>query len=371
MGEGYQLREGMEEAAFVEAIRKNELHRIAGHAMWLGQHYRAASSIGKTNEDSIESPHDQVHVLLGYPMASLMHAAFHPIFWLHHSNIDRLYESYLRYHPDSQLEFESNQEAQHVVHPKQKARDRYDHWLEPFHLPKSISPSAEKFYPRHSFETRRLGYVYDHLLTRPNQALTAPPVRAVFSSIDITALPSSYQLLVYGYKKGSAKEIFEDPPLGPTLADALAHPNYLGLGALFAGRADVCANCQEGEPFDVRVDITSGLRRLGLSPSEVELKVIVFACSEHPGEWLTLDQTPIPQPEVHGGRGGPPPRPRLDLMDDAPVAAASSSSSTEQGDTPTFQPNSIVSFCVGAAPGSSHAAPSAGSPKCFTSGPAR
>ena len=37
-------------------------------------------------------------------MASFQ-SAFHPIFWLHHCNCDRLYEKYIELEPDSNDEF--------------------------------------------------------------------------------------------------------------------------------------------------------------------------------------------------------------------------------------------------------------------------
>ena len=37
-----------------------------------------------------------------------------------------------------------------------------------------------------------LGYEYDALLTRPNQAMHEPPVCALFAAIDVNTLPTSY-----------------------------------------------------------------------------------------------------------------------------------------------------------------------------------
>ena len=97
------------------------------------------------------------------PNEVLMHAAFHPAFWLHHCNIDRLYESYISYHKDSRREFDSNQAASRHTNKRKNARvDRYEQWLEPFYLPHN--PRA-KFYTRHTFNTERLGFVYDELLS--------------------------------------------------------------------------------------------------------------------------------------------------------------------------------------------------------------
>ena len=109
-----------------------------------------------------------IHVLSGYPMRSLMHAAFHPAFWLHHCNIDRLYEAYLAYNPHAQAQFESNQDRGRYVNQRHGRRDRYDEWLEPFHLPRR-SAERVRFMPHHTFDVASLGYMYDALETRPNQ----------------------------------------------------------------------------------------------------------------------------------------------------------------------------------------------------------
>ena len=51
----------------------------------------------------LESIHDLVHVLVGGDMADVYRAAFDPIFWLHHCNVDRLTAMYQASHPGSYL----------------------------------------------------------------------------------------------------------------------------------------------------------------------------------------------------------------------------------------------------------------------------
>jgi tyrosinase len=43
---------------------------------------------------------DRIHGGLGGVMGTL-ESSFHPIFWLHHNNIDRFYQKYIEMHPDS------------------------------------------------------------------------------------------------------------------------------------------------------------------------------------------------------------------------------------------------------------------------------
>ncbi|RDB05976.1 hypothetical protein DVG78_11255 [Runella aurantiaca] len=44
----------------------------------------------------LEGPHGSVHVAIGGNMGSVNRAALDPVFWLHHTNIDRLWEAWLR-----------------------------------------------------------------------------------------------------------------------------------------------------------------------------------------------------------------------------------------------------------------------------------
>ncbi|MCJ1264839.1 hypothetical protein MMC22_004714 [Lobaria immixta] len=57
--------------------------------------------------DSLESLHDQIHGLVGTNgghMAYLEYAAFDPIFWLHHVNVDRLFACWQAIHPNSYIQ---------------------------------------------------------------------------------------------------------------------------------------------------------------------------------------------------------------------------------------------------------------------------
>lgn len=52
---------------------------------------------------NLESIHDLVHVDVGGDMADITTAAFDPIFWLHHCNVDRLMAMYQASHPNTYL----------------------------------------------------------------------------------------------------------------------------------------------------------------------------------------------------------------------------------------------------------------------------
>lgn len=58
---------------------------------------------GDTKHDSIEAVHDAVHSLggLGGHMTYIPFSSFDPLFWLHHTNLDRLFAMWQTIHPDS------------------------------------------------------------------------------------------------------------------------------------------------------------------------------------------------------------------------------------------------------------------------------
>ncbi len=47
-------------------------------------------------QSTLEGPHGSVHVAIGGNMGAVNRAALDPVFWLHHTNIDRLWEAWLR-----------------------------------------------------------------------------------------------------------------------------------------------------------------------------------------------------------------------------------------------------------------------------------
>merc|ERR1712093_954062 len=57
---------------------------------------------------SVESPHNSIHGICSGIMASFQ-SSFHPVFWLHHCNVDRIYEKYIQTEADSMEEFQKFQ----------------------------------------------------------------------------------------------------------------------------------------------------------------------------------------------------------------------------------------------------------------------
>ncbi|GAM85668.1 hypothetical protein ANO11243_036750 [Dothideomycetidae sp. 11243] len=64
------------------------------------------SGSGMSNADSIESVHDAIHSMTGSNghMTYLDYSAFDPIFWLHHTNIDRLWDMWSTVNPNTYVQ---------------------------------------------------------------------------------------------------------------------------------------------------------------------------------------------------------------------------------------------------------------------------
>jgi hypothetical protein len=136
---------------------------------------------------SIEDSHNSVHVAVGGPMADVPAAAFCPIFFLHHCNVDRVYESYLNVqgHEECLDEFRDFQQwkesggqvaaaggnrslRQWQLPPRQGPNQFTMHYV-PFVVSQSgeVSGNSQQGTPfsgRHAFNTQRLLYSYDSLM---------------------------------------------------------------------------------------------------------------------------------------------------------------------------------------------------------------
>ena len=102
-------------------------------------------------------------------MTTTSYAAFYTAFFLHHCNVDRLYEAYLRAHPDSQSEFQ-----------RYNSRE-YNTELRPF-----VNKNTGDIY-KHAdlFDAAHLGYAYDSLPKQPRSRLREAPDYALFRGLDL------------------------------------------------------------------------------------------------------------------------------------------------------------------------------------------
>jgi tyrosinase len=116
-------------------------------------------------------PHNTIHVDVGGWMASFSTAARDPIFWLHHANIDRLWEIWRK-------------------EPGRSDPSRRE-WLDfPFDLHNGEGAPI-KFTPREMLKTTAppLSYEYDELTIPPPTAAAARPVAVAASQADVPEQP--------------------------------------------------------------------------------------------------------------------------------------------------------------------------------------
>ncbi|KAF2115499.1 hypothetical protein BDV96DRAFT_646497 [Lophiotrema nucula] len=119
--------------------------------------------------DSLESTHDTIHNLVGSDghMSVIAYAAFDPIFWLHHANVDRMFAIWQALNPNSYVTPVNNPYATFTM--KSGTTADMNSALTPFH-----SNSAGKFWTSALVrQTSTFGYTYPELIGTNTRTLTA------------------------------------------------------------------------------------------------------------------------------------------------------------------------------------------------------
>ena len=282
---------------------------IARKSLRSEQHWQHASprertekerrmAIAKLPKPSIEDPHNHIHGGLGGVMATFQ-SSFHPVFWLHHNNIDRFYQKYTQMHPDSLEEFRAKQaklksQGDHEVaagYPE-GPYGTYHGGGGPFK-----TATGKDFHADHCFDPSELGYEFDSLPEPPPEGglnMQEMPTFAVFPSIDINQMEKSMNLHVFVSR--SSDDDFKPPT---RIEDFESCPQYAGYGAIFGlFPPGGCTACKASKPFDVSVDITGALRRNKLRKAETALVVVVESAAD--GILQPLAETPVPSPMISG-----------------------------------------------------------------------
>merc|ERR1719320_1904742 len=81
------------------SLEQRRINSMVDRFLLEDEHFKAATS--EVSPNNIEHPHDSIHMISGWPMTSVAFAAFQPLFFLHHSNVDRQYEKYIQLYTDS------------------------------------------------------------------------------------------------------------------------------------------------------------------------------------------------------------------------------------------------------------------------------
>eukprot|EP01084_Bolivina_argentea_P053345 97923_1 len=250
------------------------------------QHWAHASTRFQGTYPSIETPHNSIHVIAGGnggQMGSVAWASYDIVFWLHHCNVDRIYESYLEIEPDSRDEFENFQDTQPT--------DMFDSSFEPFR-----KSDGSKYSAIDTFKTEPLGYKYDSLFKPPPQQLREPPTIILFSQVKVYEFESKcYQIHAWIVDKD------QDEYKTPETIDDIDFeaPNYAGGAGIF-GRGMECQNCVNRPPQDIAIDITRTLRELGLNRYKVKPIIKVLETTEDSPQLIPITDTPLPEPIITG-----------------------------------------------------------------------
>lgn len=278
----------------LESANVREQAQRSLHMRMHRQH--ASSTYSKAREaQSIEQPHGTVHVYTGDVMKS-HRSSFHPLFWMHHANIDRYYQSYIEDegYQNCKAEFQRHQRRRQK---KPEAGYPDGPWgrLEPFHTNGVPAATTEATIA----DTTPIGYRYDSLptkqLSRMNTLMREAPYYAVFEQIRVASLERPCAVFVYVYDKTTQWR----PPDATSEIELLDGKGFAGSGSIFffALPDAVCENCVGREPFDLRVEVTSALREANLHPKRAGLGVMV---SDDSGAIRPVEQTKVPAPTLRG-----------------------------------------------------------------------
>eukprot|EP00927_Polykrikos_kofoidii_P050465 TRINITY_DN44380_c0_g1_i1.p1 TRINITY_DN44380_c0_g1~~TRINITY_DN44380_c0_g1_i1.p1 ORF type:complete len:978 (-),score=171.58 TRINITY_DN44380_c0_g1_i1:236-3169(-) len=246
---------------------------------------------------NLEEPHNEIHVLSGFPMNDNGFAAYHPLFFLHHCNVDRIYQGFVqKVGIDACLRDFAKRQQQLA---SQGEFDRFRLGLLPFHHP----VTQQVFMPADSFDTKSIGYVYDAIPVTP-EATTENEDRVVvaFTNVRVLELKGSYDLHVFIDSRCvpgvHTSEINHSPQGGPRKWTKDRY--YAGHTCIFAGKGPECKNCvfkDEFTPLTVSVEIQDALARLGVPWHLAKVKVL---CEDRFGRVVPVSEIPSLQPQIIG-----------------------------------------------------------------------
>lgn len=129
-----------------------------------------AEDDGNFNPTSLEAIHDNIHVLTGGHMGIVPQAAYDPVFWLHHANVDRIFAIYQAAYPDKWL-IESAEVGSSMWYTSGTVKDSSSA-LEPFHQ----SSDGEFWVSDDLRDTSSFNYVYEDLYNNG----AAPLINALY-----------------------------------------------------------------------------------------------------------------------------------------------------------------------------------------------
>jgi len=236
----------------------------------------------------LEKIHGTMHGMAGGVMFSMIVCGFDPCFYLHHVNVDRMFESWL------------------VVN---KNKPSTAEWLKKngrgVQLPFTGWTTEEILTP----DCKDLGFYYEDIIkgrgTRPPKAdqdkaerdrtgsmIRQMPTYARFQDLDHLGVTQTINLFVFLVPKAKA-ESFK-----VTKDKAQASPYFAGSEVIFASKGAQCGNCIGQMPQDYLVDVTEFLTSKKLSRHTQT--AVCYVHNIETDSWQHIEETALPEPELVG-----------------------------------------------------------------------
>lgn len=262
-------------------------------------------------------PHNQVHDGIGGWMGTVEGSARDPIFWLHHSNIDRLWSSWLsrdNRNPDDTswldhkfMFFDENGQLQEPTPREFLGVDPLDYGYEsltdgtgtrPVVVPPAPAPApGERVLASAAGNPRQLLSVHG-----PTEVSLEPAgdVSEAMRSMTARSAPQTLILTVHNVRTdvppGTPFHVFLNGPSGELDPEG---PYFVGWISFF-GAADVGGTAHDHGSHDVSFDVTDQVQRLreqGLLPDgPVTISIVPSVSQPVAGAAEAATEAPAPQP---------------------------------------------------------------------------
>jgi len=239
--------------------------------------------------------HNAGHTAVGGALGRMETAAWNPMFYLHHANIDRLYEAFLQIHGPELMNLDFRLEDSQLPSCKKIGQSNcnvYTQALEPFK-----HPTGEKVQNSDMFDTNSFGYIYDELPASAQFAISRQLQEQAQKSAMLnqqirledlrpTSLPSA-QSTIY---------IFIEPSQGDRSRFPYSDAKMPALSAFGSTAAASIPLFNEVEPMDLIVDVDDRFQEwVGRGFTHDDLIVITWVVSDQKAYSRQQVQLPVPQ----------------------------------------------------------------------------
>lgn len=269
-----------------------------------------------------DTPFDTIQMAVGFPLSSLQFASFHPLFYLHMCNVDRLYEK--RIFTEGQVNSVQEFESMHASAVNRGEESLFRLPLRPFRHP--INKMSE-LWPQDTFDLFALGFMYAELPATPVLNLNDFPVltrqSCLRTGVDgsiFTSIPNGNGLVLGSpprAKQDPLCAVFKVPAEAVESSALLLHvfvierkqasnwkapevldesswvncKEYAGCAAIFGRRSKSRPSLRVSVPIEV------ALVRLGLSRHNISLRIF---CEDELGNIVPFNQTGLTKPSLVG-----------------------------------------------------------------------